>query len=125
MNSKNKVIDYITIDEVCDIIGIKRNSKAQITRWIKEGKIKGAYKFGNSWAIPVNWVKSECNSRNINWQGVELEENQTGVSLDKYEQITEFFEDRKKSNAVYMQITRKTYTDDYVKFGNTYGLPKK
>lgn len=28
----NKIIDYLTIDEVCDAIGIKRNSKAQITR---------------------------------------------------------------------------------------------
>lgn len=125
MNSKNKVIDYITIDEVCDIIGIKRNSKAQITRWIKEGKIKGAYKFGKTWAIPINWVKSECNSRNINWEGVELEENQIGVSLDDYADINDY---AKKNNATY----QKLYNDivdgrekNFLRFGQSFGIYSK
>lgn len=122
---KNVVIDYVTPTEVCKIIGISTKSTPQITRWINSGKIKGVKQFGNNKGIPVSWVKSECLERGINWQGVELKEGENGVSLNDYEPIYQMFKDEKERSRVYDRLRRGTYKDDYIKFGNAYGLPKK
>lgn len=124
--SKNKATDYITIDETCDAIDIKRNSKAQITRWIQDGRIAGAFKFGKSWAIPVSWVKSECNSRGIRYEGVELGKVENGVSLNDYESLVEY---SKKSDitqgTLYSQIKRGIFKKDYIRFDTSYGVRKE
>lgn len=122
---RNKVIDYVTPTEACKIIGISPKSTPQITRWISEGKIKGVKQFGNNKAIPVAWVKSECNERGINWEGVELENDETPVSLDDYIPLYEFVEDKREYGRVHTQMKRASYKGDYVRFGNSYGLPKK
>lgn len=36
-------------------------------------------KFIKSWAIPVSWVKSECESREIHYDGVNLKADERGV----------------------------------------------
>lgn len=123
---KNKVIDYLTIDEVCDAIGIKRNSKAQITRWIKDGRIAGTLKFSTNWAIPINWVKSECMARGIKYQQMKMEENQKQAKLKDYIPLIEVYKDDiKEYNRLQKQMTRNTYPDDYIKFGNAYGIRKE
>lgn len=121
---KNKVIDYVTPKEACKIIGISESSAAQITRWIQDGKIKNTKRFGNNTAIPVAWVKSECLERGISWQGVELKEGEKGVSLEDYEPINDKIEDQKERYRVYNRLRRGTYKNDYIKFGNAFGLPK-
>lgn len=121
---KNKVIDYVTPREACKIIGIKESSAAQITRWIQDGKIKGTRQFGNNKAIPVSWVKSECNERGINWEGVELEDDETGVSLDSYITLHEKIEDETERSRTYDRLRHKKYEGDFIRFGNAFGLPK-
>ncbi len=122
---KNVVIDYVTPTEVCEIIGISTKSTPQITRWINNGKIKGVKQFGNNKGIPVSWVKSECLERGIHWEGVKLKEGENGVSLDDYITLNEKIDDEKERYRVYSRLKRKTYKDDYIRFGNSYGLPKK
>lgn len=125
MRSKNKVIDYVTQAEACEIIGISEKSTPLINRWINQGKIKGTYKFSHNMAIPVNWVKSECNERNIGWEGVKLEENEIGVSLKDYEPIIDY---ARKNNLNYSTFhstfKRGTFKGDWIKFGNSYGIRK-
>ena len=121
---KNKVIDYVTPTEACKIIGISPKSTPQITRWINDGKIKGTKQFGNNKAIPVAWVKSECNERGINWEGVELGNDETGVLLSNYVPINEKIDEQKERYRVYNRLRRGTYVGDYIKFGNAFGLPK-
>lgn len=121
---KNKVIDYITAVETCKIIGISVNSTAQITRWVNDGRIKGVRFFGNNKAIPVTWVKSECNERGINWEGVELESDETGVSLDDYIPLKESTQDKNEYSRLHARLKRGTYKGDFIKFGNAFGLPK-
>lgn len=122
---KNKVIDYVTPTEACIIIGISPKSTPQITRWINEGRIKGIKQFGKNKAIPVSWVKSECNERGINWEGVELGDDETPVSLDDYISIKEYCI---KNNLNYIRfnnkISRGYFDGDFIRFANTYGLPK-
>lgn len=124
--SKNKAIDYITIDETCDAIDIKRNSKAQITRWIQDGRIAGAFKFGRSWAIPISWVKSECNSRGIHYDGLKLEKGENGVFLGDYESLVDYSE---RLNIPYgnlhNQIRRGTFDKDFIRFDTSYGVRKE
>lgn len=122
---KNVVIDYVTPTEVCKIIGISTKSTPQITRWINSGKIKGVKQFGNNKGIPVSWVKSECIERGISWQGVELKEGEKGVSLDDYEPLGVKIDDEKERYRIYSRLKRKTYKGDHVRFGNSFGLPKK
>ncbi len=121
---KNKVIDYVTPREACKIIGIKESSAPQITRWINDGKIKGTKQFGNNKAIPVSWVKSECNERGINWEGVELGNDEIGVLLGDYVPINEKIEEQKERYRVYNRLRRGTYEGDFIRFGNAFGLPK-
>ncbi len=121
---KNKVIDYITAEETCKIIGISVNSTAQITRWVNDGRIKGVRFFGNNKAIPVSWVKSECLERGINWQGVELEEGENGILLDDYKPLHECISDKKEYDRLHARLRRGTYEGDYIRFGNAFGLPK-
>ena len=122
---KNKVIDYVTPTEVCKIIEISTKSTPQITRWINSGKIKGVKQFGNNKGIPVSWVKSECIERGIHWEGVELKEGEKGVSLDDYEPLIECIEDKREYGRIHTQMKRSTYKGDHIRFGNSYGLPKK
>lgn len=125
VKTKYKVIDYITPKEVCEVIGISPTSTPLITRWMNQGKIKNVYLFGKNKAIPVSWVKSECNERGINWEGIKLEDGEVGVSLEDYVPIKEYCE---KNGLVYMnlnnQISRGYYKDEFIRFANTYGLPK-
>lgn len=121
---KNKVIDYVTPTEACKIIGISPNSTPQITRWVNDGRIKGVRFFGNNKAIPVTWVKSECNERGINWEGVELESDETGVSLDDYIPLKESTQDKNEYSRLHARLKRGTYKGDFIKFGNAFGLPK-
>ena len=125
MECKNQVIDYLPPKEVCKIIGISEKSTAQITRWIKQGKIPGVYKFGKTLAIPTIWVKSECITRGIDWEGVQVEEGKIGVSLKDYEPLIDY---TKKNNASYgaihNQITRGTFNQDFVRFDTSLGIRK-
>lgn len=120
-----RVVDYITPQEVCKAIGISEKSTPLITRWMNEGRIPGVYLFGKNKAIPVNWVKSECLSRGIKWEGVELKKGETGVSLKDYIPIKEYC---KINNLKYMslnnQISRGYYDGKFIRYANTYGLPK-
>lgn len=121
---KNKVIDYVTMNDATRILGLARSSSSQLSRWIKDGKIKGARQFGNNKAIPVSWVKSECNERGINWEGVELKEGEKGVSLDDYRPLYECISDKKEYVRIHTQMKRSTYKGDYIRYGNAFGLPK-
>lgn len=126
INKKYKVVDYLTPAEVCKAIGISEKSTPLITRWINNGKIKGYKTFGKNLAIPIAWVKSECQERGIDWQGVELKADEIGVSLDNYIPIKEYC---KKNNLNYVnfnnQIARGYYEGEFIRYANTYGLPKK
>lgn len=123
--SKNKVIDYVTQAEACEIIGISKKSTPLINRWINQGKIKGVFKFGKTIAIPVSWVKSECNSRGIYYNGVELQENEKGVSLRDYEPLIDY---TKKNNlkygTIHSQMTRGVFNKDFIKFDTSFGIRK-
>lgn len=125
MECKNKVIDYLPPKEVCKIIGISAKSTAQITRWIKDGRIAGVYRFGKTVAIPTNWVKSECITRGIDWEGVQVEEGKVGVSLKDYEPLIDY---AKKNNigygTIHNQITRGTFNKDFVRFDTSFGIRK-
>lgn len=123
--TKYKVTDFVTPKEVCEIIGISEKSTAQITRWMNNGKITGVILFGKNKAIPVNWVKSECLARGISWEGIKLKNNEIGVSLKEYIPIKEYC---KKNNLNYNnfnnKISRGYYDGEFIRFANTYGLPK-
>lgn len=122
---KNKVIDYVTTDDACDILGLKRSSKPQITRWIKDGRIVGAFKFGKTWAVPVLWLKSECIERGILFNGIELAINENEVKLKDYISIDEYIKGKDITyQKIYNDIIDKRI-DDYVRFGTTYGVKKK
>lgn len=123
VNLKNKVVDYVTPAEACKIIGISEKSTPLITRWINDGKIKGTFKFGNNTAIPITWVKSECLSRNIDFQGILVENKQIPVSLKDYEPISLIYKDNKKElDRIYSRMKRGTFQGDYIRFGNSYGI---
>ena len=123
--TKYKVTDFVTPKEVCEIIGISTKSTPQITRWINEGRIPEVYLFGKNKAIPVTWVKSECLSRGINFEGIKLENGEVGVSLKDYIPVKEYC---KKNNFNYNnfnnKISRGYYNGEFIRFANTYGLPK-
>lgn len=123
--TKYKVVDYVTPKDVCKIIGISENSTPLITRWMNQGRIKEVYLFGKNKAIPVSWVKSECITRGISWEGIKLKSGEVGVSLKDYIPIKEYCEN---NGLVYMslnnQIARGYYKDEFIRFANTYGLPK-
>ncbi|MDU5324861.1 MAG: hypothetical protein E6149_09360 [Peptoniphilus harei] len=119
---KNKVIDYVTPIEVCQIIRISINSTPQITRWIKDGRIQNVIQFGKSNAIPISWVKSECQARGINWNGVELKENEVGVSLKDYTPLNQI---EKKYNVQNLAVRIKRGQIDLenvIQFGNNWGI---
>ena len=121
---KNKVIDYVTMNDATRILGLARSSSSQLSRWIKDGKIQGTFSFGRSVAIPVSWVKSECLERGISWQGVELKEGEEGVNLKDYLDISEWAE---LNNLTYSKVYNDIVNGrrrDYIKFGVSYGLPK-
>lgn len=123
--TKYKVIDYVTPKEVCKIIGISEKSIAQITRWMNERRIPEVYLFGKNKAIPVTWVKSECLSRGIKWEGVELKKGEIGVSLKDYIPIKEYCKiNNLNYNAFNNRIARGYYEDEFIRYANTYGLPR-
>lgn len=119
---KNKVIDYLTPIEVCQVIRISVNSTPQITRWIKEGRIKNVIQFGKSNAVPINWVQSECQARGISWSGIELKENEVGVSLKDYTPVNQI---EKKYNVQNLAVRIKRGQIDLenvIQFGNNWGI---
>lgn len=121
---KNKVIDYVTMNDATKILGLARSSSSQISRWVKDGKIQGTFSFGRSVAIPVSWLRSECLERGISWDGIELEDGETGVSLKDYLDINEWAE---LNNLTYSKVYNDIVNGrrhDYIKFGVSYGLPK-
>lgn len=123
--TKYKVIDYLTPKEVCKFIGISEKSTPLITRWINEGKIKNVYLFGKNKAIPANWVKSECHERGINWEGIKLTTGEIGVSLKDYMPIKEYCKKNNLNyNAFNNRVARGYYQGEFIRFANTYGLPK-
>lgn len=119
---KNKVIDYLTPVEVCGIIGISEKSTPQITRWIGEGRIQDVIQFGKSNAIPVSWVKSECQARGINWNGIELQKDEIGVSLKDYTPLNQI---EKQYNVQQLAVRIKRgqiALENVVQFGNNWGV---
>ena len=123
---KNKVIDYVTPATTCEFIGISRKSISQISLWIKQKRIHGVYKFGNNWAIPISWVKSECIERGLSFQGVQLSNEEVGVSLNDYSPIAEIFKGNKlELDRTYNRMRSNTFNGDYIKFGNAYGIRKE
>lgn len=126
MKKKNVAIDYITIENTCEAIGIKKSSRIQLTRWIQQGRIYGVFKFGKTWAIPVNWVKSECNSRGIYYNGVELQDSEKGVSLRDYEPLIEYSNRLNLSyGKIHFQLRSGIFEGDFVRFGTSYGIRKE
>lgn len=124
-NIKYVVTDYVTPAEACKIIGISVKSTPLITRWINEGRIKGVLNFGNNKAIPVNWVKSECNNRNIQWDGVRLEPGQIAVSLEDFMPIVEYAKENSLNYSTFHSTFRRgTFKGDWIKFGNSFGIRK-
>lgn len=125
MKLRNKVIDYVTPTEACKIIGISEKSTPLITRWINQGKIKDVITFGKSKGIPINWVKSECNERGINWEGIKLEDGEVGVSLKDYEPVNKI-EQKYQVSHLAIRITRGQINSDYaVQFGRNWGIEKE
>lgn len=125
VKTKCKVIDYITPKEVCGVIGISPTSTPLITRWINQGKIKDVLIFGKSKAIPVSWVKSECNERSIHWEGVKLEDGEVGVSLKDYEPVNKI-EQKYQVSHLAIRIARGQINNDYVvQFGRNWGIEKE
>lgn len=123
--NKNVVVDYVTPQQACTMIGISASSTPQITRWIGEGRIPNVTKFGNNTAIPISWVKSECLERNVQFEGIKLEGGQVAVSLKDYEPISMIYKDNKKElDRIYRRMKRGTFDGDYVRFGNSYGIRK-
>lgn len=122
---KNVVTDYVTPTEACRIIGISEKSTPQITRWINEGRIKGVYPFGKSRAIPISWIKSECNSRGIHWEGIKTQQGQMGVSLEDYTPLNEI-EKKYNVNSLAVKIVRGQINNNYViQFGKSWGIETK
>lgn len=122
---KNVVIDYVTPQQACVMIGISAKSTPQITRWINEGRIPHTTKFGNNTAIPVSWVKSECLARDVEFRGVKLEDGQVAVSLKDYEPISKLYQSNKKElDRIYNRMRRGSFDGDFIRFGNSYGIRK-
>lgn len=125
MKNKNIVVDYVTQSQACEIIGINKKSTPLINRWIKDGRIVGAFKFGKTIAIPIAWVKSECLSRNINFNGIELKPNEVGVSLKDYEPLIDYTKrNNLKYGTIHSQMTRGAFEKDFVKFDTSFGIRK-
>lgn len=125
MKKKNIVLDYVTQSQACEIIGISKKSTPLINRWINQGKIQGAYKFSNNMAIPVSWVKSECNERSIHWEGIKLNDGEVGVSLKDYEPIIDYAKRNDLNYGTFHSTFRRgTFEGDWIKFGNSYGIRK-
>lgn len=123
---KNKVIDYVTPTTTCQLIGIDEKSTPQIIKWIGEKRIAGAYKFGNNWAIPIRWIKSECLERGIEFQEIKLQNDEKGVSLKDYTPIREWATKNNVSHSkIHSQMKRGTFDGDYIRFGNAYGIRKE
>lgn len=123
---KNKAIDYTTTEEACVAIGIKVSSRVQLTRWIQEGRIPGAYKFGKTWAIPTSWIKSECNSRGIYYNGVKLESDERSVLLEDYEPLIEYSNRLDLSyGKIHFQLRSGIFKGDFIRFGTSYGIRKE
>lgn len=122
---KNIVVDYVTPQQACTMIGISASSTPQITRWINEGRIPNIIKFGNNTAIPITWVESECLARSVQFEGIKLEDGQVAVSLKDYEPIIDY---AKKNNLNYGTLhstfRRRTFKGDWIRFGNAYGIRK-
>ena len=125
VDCKNIVIDYVTQAEACKIIGISEKSTPLINRWIKQGKIKGTFKFGKTVAVPVSWVKSECNARGISWVGVQVEEGKTEVSLKDYEPLIDYTKkNHLKYGTIHSQIARGLFKEDFIRFDTSFGIRK-
>lgn len=123
---KYKVIDYVTPTEACKIIGISKGSTPFITKLVNEGRIKNTVKFGNNMGIPVSWVRSECNSRGIYWDGVELKEGEIGASLNDFEPIVDYAKrNNLKYSTLHSTFGRGTFKGDYIRFGNSFGIRKE
>lgn len=123
---KNVVIDYMTTGDTCKALGLKKSSESQITRWANEGRIPNVFKFGRGWAIPTSWVQSECHSRGIFFNGVELKEGENGVSLLDYESLAEY--SKRLSipyEKIHSRINRGTFYGDYIRFDRSYGVRKE
>lgn len=121
---KNIVVDYVTPQQACTIIGISASSTPLISRWMNQGKIKDVLIFGKSKGIPVSWVKSECNERGINWEGIKLEDGEVGVSLKDYEPVNKI-EQKYQVSHLAIKITRGQINSDYVvQFGRNWGIEK-
>lgn len=122
--NKNIVIDYVTPAEACRAIGISEKSTPQITRWINEGRIKGVLNFGNNKAIPISWVKSECLTRDIQFESIKLEDGQVAVSLNDYEPVNQI-EKKYKTSHLAVKIMRGQINKDHViQFGKNWGIEK-
>ena len=123
--TKYKVTDFVTPKEVCKIIGISEKSTPLITRWMNEGRITGVYLFGKNKAIPITWVKSECIERGISWEGIKLNDGEVGVSLKDYIPVKEYCKiNNLNYNNLNNKISRGYYKDEFIRYANTYGLPK-
>lgn len=58
-----RVVDYVTAQRLVEILDLKDYSN--FSRYAREGDIRGAKKFGKSWAFPIGYVKEEAIKRNI------------------------------------------------------------
>ena len=122
--NKYVVTDYVTPAEACKIIGISGKSTPLITRWINEGRIKGVLRFGKNKGIPVNWVMSECNNRNIQWNGVRLEPGQIAVNLEDYVPVNQIEKQYKVNNLAVKIVRGQIDNSKVIQFGTSWGIQK-
>lgn len=120
---KNKVIDFITSKEIIEVLGQSLATTAMYNKQAREGTIKGAFKFSSTWAFPIEYLKEKARKKGIRYDGVQLEDNEKGVSLLDYKTVLEWSEEKGYNMAtIHSRIKRGTFKGDYVKFGNTYGI---
>ena len=124
IDSINKVIDYVTVYEACKLIGISEKSFSIITQQAKANKIAGAKMFGKSWAIPIEWVKAECDRRGITFD-FRIEEDKKPVSLDDYIPLIDYVKQNNlKYGTIHNRIARGQYNGDWIRFHTTIGIKK-
>lgn len=122
---KNKVIDYMTVQDAVKALDYAEASHSVLTRMANDGRIEGAFKFGSSWALPTAWVRQQAGERGIYFNGIELKENEVPVSLQDYEHIKTWSEKKGDSSVkISTRIRRNQGEYDYVRFGNMIGIRK-
>lgn len=126
MNVKNVINKYYTSQEVAELIGVQ--SYTNISRRAKAGKILGAVKFGNTWAIPKSWVENEREKRGIAYPlGNRAKDEDNVVKLQDYISAVDVADRFGIHRANISYYVEKGWLDSKhtVLFGNVLGISKE